>query len=513
MADIYVHLIYSERGQTEIKNKFRLCQPGKIKFIYIDLPVCQSLKYLMTSRLNKLIFLTGFSLVILYPASLKAQVFAKGSMTDTVKCLSYPGQSYCLYLPSFYTEMAKWPVILIFDPGGQGIRAVDLFRKAAEKHGFILACSYNSRNGPLKINFTAAGLLLDDLQKRFSIDTKRIYTAGFSGGSRVALALAATDNIISGVIGCGAGFPVDKSLYPGAKSAFVYFGIAGTRDMNYPEMFELMNFFNKIPVIQYLRTFDGGHQWPSPDIIMEAVEWLDLQAMKKKLMPIDSTYIVSCSMRIKRLTDNLMLTEKKIDAARYLRYAIRDFSGLQIAGDMTISLSNLEKSRDYREANRDWLRIAALENEKNENYVSVLEKIISSGSVPDTAVTWWKAEIGSLITMKDKGKLRNSEMASRLLNFISILCSEQGSAYYRQKQYNLSVFLFEICTLSDSENMYNHYNLAVSLSCANKKHEAIEALNKAVEHGFSSKKAVEIEPAFNTIRNEEKFKSLLTKMK
>ena len=41
----------------------------------------------------------------------------------------------------------------------------------------------------------------------------------------------------------------------------------------------------------------------------------------------------------------------------------------------------------------------------------------------------------------------------------------------------------------------------------------MEALNKAVEHGFTEMKTIELEPAFNNIRNDEKFKNLLMKMK
>ena len=78
---------------------------------------------------------------------------------------------------------------------------------------------------------------------------------------------------------------------------------------------------------------------------------------------------------------------------------------------------------------------------------------------------------------------------------------------------NSSGFLFEICTLSDNENMNNYYNLARSLSGSNKKRLAIDALNKAIEHGFAARKTVELEPVFNNIRNDEMYKSLLIKLK
>jgi hypothetical protein len=61
--------------------------------------------------------------------------------------------------------------------------------------------------------------------------------------------------------------------------------------------------------------------------------------------------------------------------------------------------------------------------------------------------------------------------------------------------------------------MNNYYNLARSLSGSNKKREAIDALNKAVEHGFTVRKTIENEPVFDNIRSDEKFKSLYMKTK
>jgi len=451
---------------------------------------------------------------ILLSYQIKAQIFSKGKLTDTVICVNHSDQSYTLYLPSAYSQKTKWPVILIFDPGGQGTAAVQAFKKAAEKYGYILACSNNSKNGPLNNNFTAAGYMLNDLAQRFSINNRRIYAAGFSGGSRFALALASTNNFIEGVIGCGAGLPNDQNLTPTEKSSFVYYGIAGNRDMNYLEMFDLMTFFNNnTQVISYLRTFNGGHQWPSPEILQEAVEWINLQAMKKKIADADTAYYSYCFKKIKTQVNNLETTGNQFDAARYLRYAIRDFSGEPIIREMTKSLAAIEQSKDYIESNREWNNIASLERIRNENYMSMLGNVVSSGSVPDTAAAWWNKEIGSLVIMKNSSNLRNSQMASRLMNFISILCSEQGTSYFRQKKYNISEFLFKICTWSDSENMNNYYNLARSLSGLNKKQEAVEELNKANELGYNSKKNIETEPAFNNIRNDAKYKLLMLKMK
>ena len=70
----------------------------------------------------------------------------KGIIVDTIKCKSNPKFSYALYLPTNYSDVVKWPVIFVFDPGARGKVGVSGFVQAAEKLGFIIVCSNNSRN-------------------------------------------------------------------------------------------------------------------------------------------------------------------------------------------------------------------------------------------------------------------------------------------------------------------------------------------------------------------------------
>jgi hypothetical protein len=142
-----------------------------------------------------------------------------------------------------------------------------------------------------------------------------------------------------------------------------------------------------------------------------------------------------------------------------------------------------------------------------------LGEILNSGSLPDSASVWWKNETRELIRLRDKGNPENSPMASRVLNFISILCSEQGTSYYRNRLYPQAAFLFEICTFSDSENQNNYYNLARSLAGSGKSRESVNALSAAMDHGFNSRKTLESDPAFGTIRDDARYKALLLKMK
>lgn len=134
--------------------------------------------------------------------------FENGKVIVDVKCKSDTTNSYTLYIPSTYDGKVPFPVILFFDSQGNGSFPVKKYKSLAEQYGFIVAGSNNSKNGvAAQVNGAIAGTLLTDVVKRMNINSKRIYTCGFSGGSRVASYVAIYRGGINTVIGCGAGLP------------------------------------------------------------------------------------------------------------------------------------------------------------------------------------------------------------------------------------------------------------------------------------------------------------------
>ncbi len=67
--------------------------------------------------------------------------FARGKVVEVVEVLQDPTFTYALYLPSSYTTDEKWPVLYVLDPRGRALTALELFRQAAERNGFIVVSS------------------------------------------------------------------------------------------------------------------------------------------------------------------------------------------------------------------------------------------------------------------------------------------------------------------------------------------------------------------------------------
>src|SRR3974390_1522727 len=73
--------------------------------------------------------------------------FPAGQIIPRVVCAADPSQSYALYLPSTFSNGRKWPIVCVVDPAARGPLAAEVVRAAAEKYGYIVAASNNSRNG------------------------------------------------------------------------------------------------------------------------------------------------------------------------------------------------------------------------------------------------------------------------------------------------------------------------------------------------------------------------------
>ncbi|MEY2878638.1 MAG: hypothetical protein RLZZ15_1018, partial [Verrucomicrobiota bacterium] len=212
-----------------------------------------------------------------------------GRVLEKVACTKNPEQTYALYVPSNYTADRAWPVIFCFDPGARGLEPVKRLQAAAEKFGYVVAGSLNSRNGPWDANAAAIQAMVADVNGHLRIDPKRIYAAGLSGGARVATQIALT-GLAKGVIACSAGFPMGVDDIP-QKIAFPVFGTAGTEDFNYAELRRLGHALDERKAVHRIVIFEGGHVWASAELLASAVEWLELQAMRAGTRPRDDEVI------------------------------------------------------------------------------------------------------------------------------------------------------------------------------------------------------------------------------
>lgn len=259
----------------------------------------------------------------------------RGQVVASVRVAAVAGQSYALYLPTGYTPARPWPLILAFDPAARGQTAVDRYRAAAERYGYIVAASNTSRN--YRNNDDSVTAMATDVLTRFRVDDARVYTAGMSGGARVALGTALASSGIAGVIASSAGYP---DATPRKTLPFVIFATAGTEDFNHLEMRRLDQ---ALTTPHRLVIFEGGHTWLSSALAIEAVEWLEVQAIKAGRAPAEAAKVwalydkrVAAAAALPDLTD------------QYLAWAsiAEDFASVRDVTDAAARADALAGSRE-----------------------------------------------------------------------------------------------------------------------------------------------------------------------
>ena len=313
-------------------------------------------------------------------ATVSAGEIPVGKIVDRVECLADDAQSYALYLPSNYKPDRDWKLILAFDAGARGRQGVERFQAAAEKFGYIVAGSNNSRNGSWDISLNAAEAMAADVVKRFKIDRHHMYTTGQSGGARVAMKVAMESGNVTGVIASSAGFP-DPSE-PESTLNFPVYGTAGTEDFNYLEM---RNFDNQLTSSHHLEIFEGGHTWLSSDLAMRAIEWMELEAIKIDISPRNPALVKEVFE--KRLAEAKAL---KSDFARLraLNTVVIDFQALTDVAAVESEAVRLQQSKATQEAARaDNLLLGTEERTTNDLFAAVRTYVLEpSGGIRDLRI-------------------------------------------------------------------------------------------------------------------------------
>jgi len=265
----------------------------------------------------------------------------RGQVIESVACLANTEETYSLYLPSTYTPDRPWPLLMGFHPAARGRAIVVTYRAAAETYGYIVAASNTSRNGPWEVSLRAVQAMSADVGRRFSIDSKRFYMTGHSGGARVAMQVALGTGQIAGVIASSAGYP---DATPRASVPFLVFGTAGTEDFNHLEM-RLLDRALTSP--HRLAVFQGGHTLPPADVALDAIEWLELQAMKSGTRRIDPALVERLWEKRERAID---AAATSTTAVHLTQAVIDDFKGLHDIARAEARFAALAKDRDVRQA-------------------------------------------------------------------------------------------------------------------------------------------------------------------
>jgi pimeloyl-ACP methyl ester carboxylesterase len=442
----------------------------------------------------------------------QAQDLPAGKIIERVVCLKDAGQSYALYLPPNYTTDRRWPVIYAFDPAARGMRPVERFKDAAEKYGYIIVGSNNSRNFPDRPLAEIINAMFDDTQTRFSIDQNRVYTAGMSGGARVAGMVAQSlaqshGGGAAGVILCGAGFSEAKP--PEKPLTFPVFGVAGVEDFNWIELRQLHKALDSIGSANRFVTFDGDHTWAPSDSFLTAVEWMELQAMKSGRRARDEKLIAE-------LFDKMSGEARADESAKrvyeaFLKYEAiaKDFNGLRDVAELARKADELRSSREVKDRLKQERSAEQAQRQRSQEFFAAREQL-NMAENPAVSMMGIKSMISDL---RKKAASRDESVerlaARRALGAFYVSMNEEANRHRAAKKYKEAAASLTLAAEIRPDNPQIFFSLARACALGGDKKQALEALKKAVELGFTNVDEIAENADFASIRNDAAYKRLI----
>jgi len=384
-----------------------------------------------------------FSLLFLNVFLTSAQgVYDKNKILDSVAVPDAKNENFALYLPDSFDPSELNSVVFIFEPLGRGKLGVQVFVEAAKAHGHMLVCSNNIKNGPYETNFAMAERLFNYIFSEFNIDENQIYLSGFSGGSRLASAIATLTNMPAGVIACGAGFTASHSP---STQKFEYVGICGNKDMNFMEMMSVRQYLQKLKFDTTLFTFDGDHRWPPQEQILRAFDWLSVRAHKNGLIKKSEQAIKNSYIKNLEFAEKAAANNNVIRAVEDYERILSTYKAIYTLDSIAAKIEFLKKSKTNKNATKS--RKIAFEKENK------YTEIVSSRFHEDfnnpkrTNISWWKKQLRKIDKELESADPELINMVARLRYKIYAMAYEK-MIFARPKATPEQVaFSREICKL------------------------------------------------------------------
>jgi dienelactone hydrolase len=464
---------------------------------------------LATTRVASLLCLCCF-LPLPLGAIAPADLPVPGQIGDVI-CASDSSQSYALYLPSAYVPGRNWPIIYFFDPGGRGRRPLELYKELADKYGFIFAASNNSRNFSPEQSKSVNAIWLDT-HTRLALEAHRIYTSGFSGGARIAgaMALGCPKCEIAGVVAHGAGYPSD---HPPADKLLYFFAL-GNEDFNWPEIMAARADREEHRQAYRVRVFSGTHQWAPANIMEDALQWLTLKSMQAGDLKPDAAFLERLLQQTQAqaaAAQNAKDATTEFDAYRLLAL---DFTGLRDTTDASTKLSALKQSPAYKAA-RKQERDQINEQFNLEREVSPKLTAYREGSEPDPAALA-REIVQAMARLKEQAAHAKNEnkrlVFSRAFSDLWVEGIENGQQELAARHFEKAETCFDLMR-QIQQQPWPYLLLAQAHLGAGKKKEALRDLQQSADHGLQDAEALESNPEFDVLKSEPEFQKLLSKLK
>jgi tetratricopeptide (TPR) repeat protein len=462
---------------------------------------------------------TGLSaiLLIVCPGPVRAQ--AGSGITERIESHSDPSKSFATFVPSSYRTDEPAPLVLVLDPRGRALVPLARMAPAAERLGYLVLSSYDSRSDEsTEPNDQAVAAMIEDAQDLFNVDTRRLYFVGLSGTARASWRFG--QRFVphtAGIIGFGAALPdptMAIALYADGSFPFAFYGGAGDGDFNYEEVRRLDENLDGFGAPHFVDEWEGPHAWPDEVVFTRALEWLDTQAIRSGLEQRSPVEVANRYARGLERARALESEARLLHALRTYRHLAADFRGLVEVYDAEAAVARLIDSAALIEARAQLREILDERREFDRRLGAWVERVRESKRVRDVERGVDDLELDELMKRAQAQHPLESAAAQRRLEAVYVNASFYEPAdYLSSREYAIAEAYYRLAAIIHPEDPRTLLGLARTRAQLGRLEQSSAALEEAVASGHVTRAMLTDDPLLEPLRTDPRFRRLVATLR
>jgi hypothetical protein len=354
-------------------------------------------------------------------------------------------------------------------------------------------------------NLKAIAALLPEAYGRYSVDPRRIYAAGFSGGGQVAYIMGKLTGEVAGVIASGSRF-LPRQL---EGTDFPIFAAAGDTDFNYLGMRDLDDFVGELGNPHRFELFEGRHTWMPAELASRAVAWLEIEAMRDDLRPRDTQAVARHLDLELEEAQGFENRGELLSALRRYQVIVRTYSGLADTNQAKAALRRLEDDKATRRALKDEKKLRTYEARCRDRFQTAYTELIEESSPLPAPRLRQMMGIAGL-----EAKAHNTDAEGAVARRLLETAYSETLYYLTQEFFTIERFGHARSALKLAISIFDDrpapwYNLACAEARLGHDDAAIDALVATIERGFAQTDLIETDSDLDPLRQNSRFQQLL----
>jgi hypothetical protein len=369
---------------------------------------------------------------------------------------------------------------------GRGKQALRIFQEAAEKQGYILASSNNTRDTlSISENIMVANRFMNKVFSLLPISRNGIYTGGYKSGGQFASSVPVFIKGIAGVLSWGSGVSNIELL--DRKQPFYFIGIIEKEDFLYPRMLSEEKMLTALKFPSQLLIIEDADHMRKQSALEKALGMFTLSAMSKDTVRRDDGFVNESYRKSLEEINLLKGNLKLLDADRVLTEVITAYRPQRNIDSLKLVQRDLRKEKFYKSQKRSEDNVFLKEALIKDDYAYALEEDILTYNFKNLG--WWNFQMEELKKYEKSSNKEEQQMGERLTGFLNALVEDNIDLLTAQTPPDEMAqnFLLMLKTILAPQD-YASYLKVISMSAKNSDYgTALFYLEELLKNGYNNK--------------------------